>query len=98
MQLRATEHSVMPVASAQIAVTNPRMGHVRDDENPAEFKTVPNVHRYDFGHLKDSIKASIDVNAAKKSQTVQLTVACVATILSAVSVVGSMVSAHRPTS
>ncbi len=71
------------------------MGHVRKDDDPAAFQTVPELHRYDFGHLKDSIKASIDVAAAKKAQTIQLTVAFIATFLSAVSVVGSMVSAQN---
>lgn len=71
------------------------MGHIRKKNNPATFEMVPEVHRYDFGHLKDSIKASIDVAAAKKAQTIQLTVAFIATFLSAVSVVGSMVSAQN---
>ncbi|KQN34769.1 hypothetical protein ASG37_15725 [Sphingomonas sp. Leaf407] len=71
------------------------MGHVRTDDPDKPFTNVASGYTYDFGHLKDSIKASIDVTAAQKTQAIQLCIAGVAAFLSAISVVGSLVSANN---
>jgi hypothetical protein len=71
------------------------MGHVRDPIDSTSFRRETGVYDYDFAHLKESIRASVDVAATKKSQAVQLTIAFIATLLSAISVVGSLTSAHN---
>jgi len=71
------------------------MGHLRDPEKPSGFRAAPAVYDYDFAHLKESIRSSIDVASAAKAQLVQLTIAFVATAISAVSLVASLTSAHN---
>lgn len=71
------------------------MGHVRKPEEEQTFASSTSVHDYDFKHLKDSIKASIDVNAARLAQKIQIAIAAVATLVATMSWVNSLVSAHN---
>lgn len=71
------------------------MGHIRDASGKNGFKAASSAYDYDFAHLKESIKASIDVVGTARTQTVQLTIAFVATLLSAISVVASLTSSHN---
>jgi hypothetical protein len=45
------------------------MGHVRAQYG-RQFKTSTSVHDYDFKHLKDPIKANIDVNSTRLAQKI----------------------------
>lgn len=71
------------------------MGHTRNRDYPTRFEAATHVYDYDFAHMKESIRATIDVLATKKAQTVQLALAASATFLSALSVVSSLVSSHN---
>ena len=71
------------------------MGHVRDEAAPKGFSASSAVHDYDFKHLKDSIRADIDVNATRLSQRVQVAIAAVATFVSTTALATSLVSAHN---
>lgn len=71
------------------------MGHVRNDDEPLEFIAVTSVHDFDFKHLKDSIKASIDVNATRLTQKIQVAIAAVSVFLATTSLVSSLVSSHN---
>jgi hypothetical protein len=71
------------------------MGHTRNSQNPTEFEPATHVYDYDFAHMKESIRATIDVLATKKTQLVQLALAGSATFLSALSVVSSLASSHN---
>ncbi|GAA0667116.1 hypothetical protein [Sphingomonas insulae] len=82
------------VAYAQ-AFQQGMMGHLRDPDKASGFRAAPAVYDYDFAHLKESIRSSIDVASAAKAQFVQLTIAFVATAISAISLVASLTSAHN---
>jgi hypothetical protein len=82
------------VAYAQ-AFQHALMGHLRDSMEPSGFRKAPAVYDYDFAHLKESIRSSIDVASVAKAQFIQLTIAGVATAISAVSLVASLTSAHN---
>jgi hypothetical protein len=71
------------------------MGHVRDEATTTGFREDSTIYDYDFAHLKESIRAKVDVSATAKAQTVQLALAFAATFLSAMSVVGSLMSARN---
>ncbi len=71
------------------------MGHIRDADAPEGFRSSSSVHDFDFKHLKDSIKADIDVNATRLSQRVQVAIAGAATFVSTTALVSSLVSAHN---
>lgn len=77
------------------AFQNYLMGHERDEAMPTRFRPATGVHDYDFKHLKDSVKASIDVAAAKQSQRVQMVLAGGGTFISMASLATSLVNAHN---
>ncbi|MGP7795614.1 hypothetical protein [Sphingomonas sp. CLY1604] len=82
------------VAYAQ-AFQSGLMGHLRDPSSPTGFRKAPAVYDYDFAHLKESIRASIDVASTAKAQAVQLTIAVTATVISSISLAASLTSAHN---
>lgn len=71
------------------------MTHVRDPDACIGFSRSTVVHDYDFKHLKDSIRADIDVNATKLAQSLQVSIAFVATTISITALVSSVVSTHN---
>lgn len=77
------------------AFQNYLMGHERDETDPTRFRAATGVHDYDFKHLKDSVKASVDVASAKQSQRVQMILAGGGTFISMASLATSLVNAHN---
>ena len=77
------------------AFQNYLMGHERDETMPTRFRPATGVHDYDFKHLKDSVKASIDVASAKQSQRVQMILAGGGTFISMASLATSLVNGHN---
>lgn len=71
------------------------MGHTRTGDLEEPFTASTLVHHYDFKHLKESIKASIDVDSTKLSQTIQVAIAALSAFLATTSLVSSLVSAHN---
>jgi len=83
------------------------MGHVRIVDEPAPFtlfgkskalkpfKASTAVHDYDFKHLKDSIKAGIDVNSTRLAQRIQIAITATTVFLSSTSLAISLISAHN---
>lgn len=71
------------------------MSHVRDAKAPKGFRENTTVHDFDFKHLKDSVKASIDVEATKTTQRVQLSIAAVTLTVSSMALVSSIVGTHN---
>lgn len=71
------------------------MGHERDPKSPGGFRKTSVVHDYDFTHLKDSIRAEIDVNATEIAQRSQLWVAAIATAISLVALFSSLIATHN---
>jgi len=62
---------------------------------PTRFRPATGVHDYDFKHLKDSVKASVDVASAKQSQRVQMILAGGGTFISMASLATSLVNGHN---
>jgi hypothetical protein len=71
------------------------LGAVPADVELQRFKLSTSVHNYDFKHLKDSIRASIDVTATRRAQTIQLAIAAFTTWIATTALVSSLVSAHN---
>jgi hypothetical protein len=71
------------------------MSHVRSQWGKPKFKACTSVHDFDFKHLKDSIKASIDVEATRAGQRVPLTIATVSLMVASCALVSSLVSTHN---
>ncbi|WP_429278042.1 hypothetical protein [Novosphingobium gossypii] len=71
------------------------MGHVRTQGEGQRFEKSTSVHDYDFKHLKDSIKASIDVNATRLTQKIQIAIAAPTIFIATTALVSSLVSAHN---
>ncbi|MCC6828266.1 MAG: hypothetical protein IT550_08570 [Novosphingobium sp.] len=71
------------------------MSHVRTQTGDPKFDTCTAVHDFDFKHLKDSIKASIDVAATRIAQKVQVAIAGVTVFLATTSLVSSCVGTHN---
>jgi hypothetical protein len=71
------------------------MGHTRTGDPTQPFGKSTLVHHYDFKHLKDSIKASIDVASTKLTQKIQVAIAALSVFLATTSLVSSLVSAHN---
>lgn len=71
------------------------MGHTRTQDSKDRFQESTSVHDYDFKHLKDSIRASIDVNSTRLAQKIQVAIALPTMFIASTALVSSLVSTHN---
>ena len=71
------------------------MSHVRTESGDPKFGVCTAVHDFDFKHLKDSTRASIDVAATRIAQKIQVAIAGVTVFLATTSLVSSCVGTHN---
>jgi hypothetical protein len=71
------------------------MSHVRDASDPRGFRENTELHAFDFDHLKSSIKAVVDVRAARIAHKIQLTIAGVTIFVSTMALISSSVGTHN---
>ena len=71
------------------------MRYRRQAEKPDEYEPNPVTYRYDFGHIRESLKVRVEQITARRTLRAQIFVAGVAGSIAATSLVVSAVSAHN---